>query len=75
MIFIVKDEHSMAKDATLARHVVGVHMAAAGTGSSASAMEMIEESMGNRGDLSSEVIEPEFLRSYIAFCRGYEFPL
>lgn len=54
MIFIVKDEHNENKDATIAKHVIDVHM---------NAQKTIEYSA--QGELS--VL---FLKKYIAYCRS-----
>ncbi|XP_064623136.1 DNA replication licensing factor mcm5-A-like [Lineus longissimus] len=53
MIFIVKDEHDEARDTTLAKHVMNVHM---------NAVQMIEEEREGELDL-------ETLKKYIAYCR------
>ena len=54
MIFIVKDEHNEARDTTLAKHVMNVHLNALKTRDSVS-----------EGELSLK-----FLKKYIAFCRS-----
>ncbi|RWS31678.1 DNA replication licensing factor mcm5-A-like protein [Leptotrombidium deliense] len=54
MIFIVKDEHNERRDATLARHVMDVHMNAERT---------VEDS--TEGELTLN-----FLKKYIAYCRS-----
>jgi len=60
MIFIVKDEHNEARDATLARHVMNVHMNAThNAGSNAGA-----------GQAKDGDITLEFLRKYIQFARA-----
>jgi DNA replication licensing factor MCM5 len=56
MIFIVKDEHNEARDATLARHVMNVHMNANVTNVNNKAVD---------GEISLEN-----LRRYISFIRG-----
>lgn len=65
MIFIVKDEHSISKDTTLAKHVVGVHMSATRQNTS----DAIDVMMSTEED-PNETIGPDFLRSYIAYCRA-----
>jgi len=57
MIFIVKDEHNEARDATLARHVMNVHMNAA------------HSKAVNNNQVDGE-ISLEFLRRFIQYCRG-----
>lgn len=57
MIFIVKDEHNEARDATLARHVMNVHMNAT----------------HNAGSTNNQVdgeISLEFLRKFIQYARS-----
>lgn len=56
MIFIVKDTHDVARDTTLAKHVIAVHVNA----SSSRAQEQMAE-----GELSLE-----FLKKYISYCRA-----
>jgi DNA replication licensing factor MCM5 len=56
MIFIVKDEHNEAKDATLAKHVMNVHMNANLAAGSNPAAD---------GEISLE-----FLKKYISYCRN-----
>lgn len=53
MIFIVKDEHNQARDITLAKHIMNVHMNAA---------QSSEEHKD--GEISLE-----FLKKYINYCR------
>jgi DNA replication licensing factor MCM5 len=62
MIFIIKDEHNEARDQTLARHVMNVHMNAGmgGQGGAQAGGNQIE------GEISLE-----FLKKLIAFCRKY----
>jgi len=57
MIFIVKDEHNEARDATLARHVMNVHMNAA------------HSKIVTNNQVDGE-ISLEFLRKLIQFCRS-----
>lgn len=59
MIFIVKDEHNEARDSTLARHVMNVHMNA-----NAGAAAMQQPGSTN-GELSLD-----FMKRYIAYCRS-----
>ncbi|XP_068244226.1 DNA replication licensing factor Mcm5 [Palaemon carinicauda] len=54
MIFIVKDEHDEARDTTLAKHVMNVHL---------NALKTAEETP--EGELSLK-----FLKKYISYCRG-----
>lgn len=54
MIFIVKDEHNERRDATIARHVLDVHM---------NAQKTIEDSV--EGELSLVL-----LKKYINYCRS-----
>nr|CAD7394144.1 unnamed protein product [Timema cristinae]CAD7425753.1 unnamed protein product [Timema monikensis] len=54
MIFIVKDEHDEAKDKTLAKHVMNIHM---------NSGQAVEETLAD-GELSLAVI-----KKYIQFCR------
>lgn len=56
MIFIIKDEHNEARDQTLARHVMNVHMNAGATTTAATSSADGEISL-------------EFLRKLIANCR------
>lgn len=57
MIFIVKDEHNEARDSTLARHVMNVHMNATHNAGS------------NLSQVNGE-ISLEFLRKFIQFARS-----
>ncbi|XP_064112307.1 DNA replication licensing factor mcm5-like [Macrobrachium nipponense] len=54
MIFIVKDEHDEARDTTLAKHVMNVHL---------NALKTAEETP--EGELSLK-----FLKKYISYCRS-----
>src|SRR2546423_13672770 len=45
MIFIVKDEHNAAKDQTIAKHVIGIHMNREQEGAAAAAAEIPIEKM------------------------------
>ncbi|KAF7488175.1 DNA replication licensing factor mcm5-A [Sarcoptes scabiei] len=54
MIFIVKDEHNERRDATIASHIIDVHM---------NAQKTIEDSV--KGELSVLL-----LKKYIAYCRA-----
>ncbi|XP_015783524.1 DNA replication licensing factor mcm5-B [Tetranychus urticae] len=54
MIFVIKDEHNERKDATLARHVMDVHM---------NAQTTIEDSI--EGELSLNT-----LKKYVSYCRS-----
>lgn len=56
MIFIVKDEHNEARDTTLARHVMNVHMNATHNSGSTTQQD---------GELSLE-----FLKRFISYCRS-----
>jgi len=58
MIFIVKDEHNEARDVTLARHVMNVHMNATHNAGS---------TVNNQTDGE---ISLETLKKFIAFCRS-----
>ncbi|CAK8689476.1 DNA replication licensing factor mcm5-A-like [Clavelina lepadiformis] len=55
MIFIVKDEHDQSRDITLAKHVMGVHMAA---------------NVTSAPDTTSGEIDILTLTKYIAYCRS-----
>lgn len=55
MIYIVKDEHNEKRDATLAHHVMGVHMSANNT---------VEE-LAVEGELPLNT-----LKKFIAFCKS-----
>lgn len=61
MIFVVKDEHNEARDTTLARHVMNVHMNAAHKANSTAEVD---------GELSLD-----FLKRYIAYARRFKFYL
>ena len=60
MIFIIKDEHNEARDQTLARHVMNVHMNA-GIGG--------QGGLQANGNQVEGEISLEFLKKLIAFCR------
>lgn len=60
MIFIIKDEHNEARDQTLARHVMNVHMNAS------SSSNQNETSSGKAADGE---ISLEFLKKLISYCR------
>lgn len=55
MIYIVKDEHNEKRDATLAHHVMGVHMNAAST--------LTESAVEGELPLAT-------LKKFIAFCKS-----
>lgn len=55
MIFIVKDEHNERRDATIARHVLDVHMNS----------QKVIESDSIEGELSLVL-----LKKYITYCRA-----
>jgi DNA replication licensing factor MCM5 len=58
MIFIVKDEHNEARDTTLAKHVMNVHMNATHNSGSTGATAQVD------GEISLE-----FLKKFIAYAR------
>lgn len=60
MIFILKDEHNVQKDITLARHVLGIHMQA--DGSTAGTTAATENTLGEF-DLAT-------MKNYIRYCRA-----
>ena len=60
MIFIVKDEHNEARDATLAKHVMNVHMNAAYAATTTNV----------NGQSGEGEISLEFLRKFIQYNRG-----
>lgn len=62
MIFIIKDEHNEARDQTLARHVMNVHMNAASAPG--------QTGMGNANQAGADgEISLEFLKKLIGYCR------
>lgn len=61
MIFIIKDEHNEARDQTLARHVMNVHMNA----------NVAQSSSGTGAAQSDGEISLEFLKKLIAYCRRF----
>lgn len=65
MIFIVKDEHNEQRDATLAKHVMNVHLTANNANPGASGAN----ANTNDGEWSLE-----FLRRFISFCRSKSGP-
>lgn len=60
MIFIIKDEHNEARDQTLARHVMNVHMNA----------NVAQSSSATGAAQSDGEISLEFLKKLIAYCRS-----
>merc|ERR1712226_1386556 len=63
MIYIVKDEHDFQKDATLAKHVISVHMNAT------QALNQHHAQQQQQNEVEGEV-SLTFLKKYIAYCRS-----
>uniref|UniRef100_A0A1I8IR79 DNA replication licensing factor MCM5 n=2 Tax=Macrostomum lignano TaxID=282301 RepID=A0A1I8IR79_9PLAT len=64
MIFIVKDEHSEARDTEMARHVLQVHLRGSVFGAAAEAA-----AAGGAPAVSEDEVPLDKLRRYISFCR------
>lgn len=59
MIFIVKDEHNEKRDATIAKHVMDVHI---------NAQKTVESEESIEGEMSLNM-----LKKFIAYCRSYVY--